>query len=106
MAMTTTNTAFSSTWDIDQLIQTGTAVISSPSATITATPNSPTLQMFEVQFQPTGSSKWFQVGYGTISNNIASGFYCYSSIDTNNLYFSSLVAGNLRFFFWEDRIDY
>lgn len=99
---------FSSQWDIDQLVESGTVNIG---AGITELYNfsSSTLPDFpvtEVQFQPTGSSQWFVPGEASTDGTTGNAFSFYFYVQNQTLYINVPEAGKARYFIWSDKVNY
>lgn len=105
MSLDNTNIAFSSTWDIDQIVSTGTTTVSSGDSLVAALPSSPALPVFMLQFQPTGSSYWYQAGTN-ITESSTNEFTFYGYIQSATLRINTTKAGTARYFIWTDKLNY
>lgn len=95
-----------SSWDIDQLIaQNSVSVAASGDTVLYTIANASTPNVFEVMFQPTGSSYWYQAGLSSsdgLNNDII--FYVY--INGSSLTINTLTAGTARYYIWSDKVNY
>src|SRR6185503_15110191 len=99
--MNDSNAAFSSTWDIDQLVDSDTVAVSSGDTSILTISGS---SAFEVQFQPSGSSKWYGEGLSSTNNTLAGTFVFYSYQTATALHVVTPSAGTVRYFVWADTV--
>ncbi len=106
MAIDDSKLAFSSTWEIDQLVLTGEFTVPSlgTHAICTIPSDLPSLPVFEVQFKQSGYNVWFQTGYYSVDGTIAGYDIATTYIQSGVLYIQS-QAGIARYFIWSDRID-
>lgn len=95
-----------STWDIDQLVTTDSISVGSGATAIyTITGNVP-IPEFEVQFKPTGSTFWYQMGMSSSSATVATTFMAYSYISGSSIFINAPSAGTARYFVWADKVNY
>ncbi len=100
---------FSSTWEIDQLVDSNTVTISGSGDTALvdfSSLNLPTIPIFEVQFQPTGSTKWFESGENSTNGTLAGLFVHYAFISGSTLTINTGGAGTARYYLWSDKVDH
>lgn len=105
--MATDNTRFYylSTWDIDQLVVTGTSAVGTgTTALYTFSAPLPTIPVFEVQLQV--GNKWYQAGAFSTTGVLADIKNFFTYLSGNQLFINTTVSGNARYFIWSDRIDY
>lgn len=111
MAIDDTKISYSNTWDIDQLIATAEVSVGTAAVAIYTftTANPP---YFEVQFKPTGSSKWFQPGTNS-TNNLEAGLFSFKVYISGSSIFidvdggsSGITGGTARYFVWSDKVNY
>lgn len=97
-----------SSWDIDQLYATDTVTIAGAGTTTVYTIPSdlPALPTFNVQFQPTGSSQWFDPGVFATAGTFATVSSFYTSIVGGAIVITTFSAGTARYFVWTDKLDY
>lgn len=93
MTLDSTNVAFSTTWEIDQLVATGDVAVSGQTAVYTFSGDIPT---FEVYYQPNASNYWYQAGS-------SEGFFK-SFISANTLYVTPTNPGTARYYVWSDKV--
>jgi|APFre7841882654_1041346.scaffolds.fasta_scaffold91412_2 hypothetical protein len=93
-------------WDIDQLIAQGTVNIGSGDSAIYTISNSSLPNVFEVLFQPTGSTYWYQAGTSSTNGTIAGLFTFYTYINGTNLYIHTTTTGIARYYIWSDKVNY
>ena len=105
-------------WDIDQLrlLPSNTLVVPIGDTVLfditsaTVGPGQPAVPVYEVQFQPTGSSMWYQAGAYSTTGLAAnsSSFYTYiqvtSSPAAGHVHISTLKTGTARWFIWTDKV--
>lgn len=105
MTVNNANLIFSSNWDIDQLVTTNTTSVSTGITTLyISTSSNPIL--FEVQFQPTGSTSWFMAGANSIDGTLANQFIFYSYFTSGEVLIHTTSAGRARYFIWSDKVNY
>jgi hypothetical protein len=97
---------FSSEWDIDQLLASNTVTIGSGDTVLFNIYSSAEPNAFEVEFQPTGSSKWFKAGYNSTNNTLAGGFLFYTYVLGLGIHINTTTAGKARYFVWADKYNY
>ena len=106
MSIDNTKAKFSSLWDIDQLVE--QPIVRSVDAgvnniyTITTSPSIPT---YEVQFKPTGSTRWFSEGMSSTNDTVAGKVTMFSYVASNTISVNCPSSGTVRLFLWRDRID-
>lgn len=96
-----------SEWDIDQLVDTNQVPVAGSGSTFIkdiGTLDVPALPSIEVQFRPTGSSRWFQPGRNSTSN-LAASFTFYWYLSGTSLYIQTSGAGTARYFIWSDKVN-
>jgi hypothetical protein len=105
MSVDDTKLNYLSTWDIDQLIASGTTSVSSGITAVYTIPSSSvSLPVYEIQFQNSG--KWYQTGAYSTNGTLAGLKSFYTYINAGVIYISTTVAGNIRYFVWTDKVDY
>lgn len=94
---------FSSSWDIDQLVDTGTAAVGGAGETTiyTFTGDAP---VFEVQFKPSGDTRWYSAGMNSTSDTTAGLFYFTPYISGSTIKIHTESAGTARYFIWADKV--
>lgn len=99
---------FSSKWEIDQLDDDypKTKTVSAGDTSIETIPDVNYPPYIEVQFKPSGSTKWFQAGTNGTGTAASTLFTWYWYISGSDLFVSVPVGGDVRYFFWVDRINY
>lgn len=106
MSVDNTKAKYSSMWDIDQQVASGTTSVSSGTTAIYTLPSSTEPSTHEVQFKPSGSTKWFDVGTGATSNTVATLFTFYTYTLGSSLYVVTSSAGTIRYYIYQDKINY
>lgn len=96
---------YSSSWDIDQLATLQEVTVASGTNTIATIPVPVTYPVFEMQFKPSGSTKWYQMGYNSSNATLAGGFTFYGYVLNGNLYAVCPSAGTVRYFIDTDKVD-
>lgn len=107
--MSTNNTKlnYDNAWDIDQLISTDTTVVPSGVSVVTAIP--PTampIPLYEVQFQVSGLSRWYQPGAYSTTGLLANMQSFSAYVQNGNIYINTTIAGTAKYFIWTDKINY
>lgn len=98
--------SYASEWDIDQLVtSTSVAVISGDTLVYTLS-GLPTIPVMHAQFQPTGSSKWFEEGTSSTDRTTSNTFTFYTYISGTSFRAVTTVDGIVRYFKWQDKVDY
>jgi hypothetical protein len=103
MSVDNTKIAFSSRWEIDQLINSQVITVGSGDTAILVFAGDP--PVFEVQFQPTGSSVWYSPGLNSTDGTLANTFTWYAYINGTQLHVNC-SGGKIRYFVWGDKVDY
>jgi len=106
MTVDNTKSEYSSLWDIDQIIDRGTTTVGSGTTAIHTLSDANYPSTHEVQFKPTGSTKWYEVGQNATSNTIATLFTFYTYTLGSSLYVVTSSAGTVRHFVWQDKLNY
>lgn len=106
MAVDNDKLNYYSAWDIDQLVASDTVLVGSGATAIYAITSPITLPEFEVQFQPTGSTLWYEVGESSTNATLAGLFTFYSYISGSSVFINAPGAGTARYFIWGDKINY
>lgn len=107
MSLPDTNIAFNSNWDIDQLSFTNSISIGSGlTALYTLDATLPSIPVFEVQFKPTGSTRWFNCGVYATADTLATQDLFFTYIQSGVIYINTSVAGTARYFVWQDKVNY
>ena len=107
MAVNENDLKFLSSWDIDQLVKSATVSISGSGNTSLINFSSlslPTVPVFAVQFQPSGSSQWFSEGLNSTDGTFVNLFTFYSYVDGTTLYINTASAGTARYFLWHNEV--
>jgi hypothetical protein len=105
MSADNTKLNYLSTWDIDQLVATGTIPVGvGATAVYTFSSPLPSLPVFEVQLQI--GDKWYQAGQFATANTLATLQSFYTYINGNQVFINTTVAGTARYFVWSDKVDY
>lgn len=101
------NLLFSSDWDIDQLVISNIlSVTTGLNSVYILSSTLPTIPVFEVQFQPTGSISWYQAGSYSTDGTLANINSFYTYVDTGTVYINVPTNGIVRYFVWSDKVDY
>lgn len=106
MAVDDTKISYSNTWDIDQQITSSTVAVGAGDTAVLTVPGVNAIPVTEVQFQPTGSTKWFQPGVNSTANTLATNFTWYSYLTGGILRVSTTIAGTVRYYIYADKMDY
>lgn len=109
MAVDPTKIAYSSGWDIDQLVTTNTGSptsIGSGSTAIYTITGTVALPDFKVQFKPTGSTFWFEPGTSSTNGTVAGEFTFSTYISGSSIFITTSTAGTARYFVWADKFNY
>ena len=94
-------------WDIDQLIAQGSVSIGGSGNTAVYTiSNSSLPNVYEVLFQPTGSTYWYQAGSSSTNGTIAGEFKFYTYINGTSLFINTASAGTARYYIWSDKLNF
>lgn len=107
--MTVDNTKFNyrSAWDIDQLIAQGSVAVGGAGDTTLYTITSSAVpNVFEVLFQPTGETSWYQAGTSSTSLGAGAIFTFYAYINASSLIIHTGGAGTARYYVWSDKVNY
>lgn len=109
---------YSSTWDIDQLViedDLTTAGFSNRVAVTSGTTllvqiltgtGLPDIPTFEVQFQVTTLSRWYQEGAFSTDGTLANMHSFSSYLQDGGIYITTDIAGIAKYFIWADKVDY
>lgn len=106
MSVDNTKAKYSSLWDIDQQVATVTASVSATATSIYTLSDSSNPSVYEAQFKPTGSTKWYDVGDGATANTQATLFTFYTYTSGGSIYVVPSVAGIARLFIYQDKVNY
>lgn len=107
MSVKDSKIAYSSNWDIDQLINTGTTPVGSGISTVYTIPSTiPPIPVFEVQFQPTGSVFWYDPGTSSTDGTLTNLFTFFTYIAGGVININTTSTGIARYFIWSDKVDY
>lgn len=106
MATDDTKLSYLSTWDIDQLLDTDTKSVGSGDTAIYTITGQFPIPEYEVQFQPTGSTFWYEAGMSSSNGTVAGSFTFYSYINGSSIFINAPTAGTARYFVWADKINY
>lgn len=109
MTVDSTKIAYSSGWDIDQLIATNAdnpLAVGSGSTAIYTITGAVSLPDFKVQFKPTGSTFWFDCGTSSTNGTIAGIFTFSSYISGSSIFINTSTTGIARYFIWADKVNY
>lgn len=99
--------SYSSTWDIDQLLATDTVTVGSGVTAIYTIPSTAVpIPTYAVQFQPTGSTFWYDAGMSSSNGTAAGVFTFYSYISGSSISINAPSAGKARYFVWADKVNY
>jgi hypothetical protein len=93
-------------WDIDQLLVSDTIAVGAGSTAIYTISGVITLPEYEVQFQPTGSTFWYQEGQSSSDGTLANLFTFWSYINGASIFINVPSAGTARYFVWADKFNY
>lgn len=106
--MSTDNTRFHylSSWDIDQLVDEDTVAVSAGTNLIATVSGDPSLPVSNAQFQPTGSSHWYDEGTSSTDGTLANTFVFYTYLSGLSFYAVVPTGGIIRYFRWQDKVDY
>jgi hypothetical protein len=97
---------FYSGWDIDQLYDSKEVAVTAGTATVFTIPATlPTIPVFEVQFKPTGDTKWYQSGTYSTNGTLAGLNNFYVHVQSGAVKIVS-AGGTARYFVWTDKVDY
>lgn len=91
-------------WDIDQVINQGSVSVAAGDSTIfnnTSLPN-----VFEVEFQPTGSIYWYQAGKSSTNGTSAGTFTFFTYLSGVSLHINTTTGGTARYYVWSDKVNY
>lgn len=106
MSVNDANLLYSSDWDIDQLVSSATVPVGAGDTNIFPITGDTPIPTFEIYLQPTGSTFWYQAGFNCSSNTFASAFALYGYISGNAIFVHSGFGGIVRYFVWEDKVNY
>jgi hypothetical protein len=106
MTLNQDNLAFSSNWEIDQLIDTQQVGVGSADSNVYTIPSSLTVPVFEVYFQPSGSAGWYLPGTNSLDGTTGSSFAFNAYQIGNQIHAITDRAGTVRIFIWKDRLNY
>lgn len=106
MTVDPTKIAYSSSWDIDQLLASTTVPVSSGTTSIYTITGTVLLPDFKVQFQPTGSTFWYEAGTSSTNGTVAGQFTFSSFINGSAIFIKTTTGGTARYFVWADKFDY
>lgn len=107
MTVDTNKVNYYSGWDIDQLIAQGSVTVGGAGNTTLATITNASLpNIFEVMFQPTGQTSWFQMGTNSTTGALAGLFICYSYMSGTSLIINTSSSGTARYYVWSDKVNY
>jgi hypothetical protein len=107
MARDDTKLSYYSGWDIDQLVAKDTVAVGAGTTAIFTYPtNLPAVPLFDVQFQPTASTKFYQSGAYSTNGTFAGvhQFSCY--VQAGQIFIKTDIAGTAKYFVWSDKVDY
>lgn len=104
MAINDSMIQFSSQWEIDQRKASGEMSVGS-GTTLVYTANT-SYPVYEMQFKPTGSSKWFMPGVNSANNTSASTINFFPYVNGNNIYVSVNASGTIRYYVYTDKVNY
>lgn len=105
MTVDTTKINYYSGWDIDQLLATDTINVNSGDTAIYTISGAVLLPEYEVQFQPTGSTFWYESGTSSSDGTLTNLFTFYTYIGSGAIHINAPSSGKARYFIWADRID-
>lgn len=103
MAVDESKLAYSSDWDIDQLVASDDVGIGVGTTTVYTISDASDPPTYQVQFQPSGDTKWYNCGANSTDNGV-SFFNVLAYIDGTALRVSATVAGTARYRIWQDGI--
>jgi hypothetical protein len=106
MSVDDTKIAYSSTWDIDQLISSGDVSIGVGTTTVAVLPGATILNEFSIDFKPSSGSLWYQPGKSSTNGTLGAVFDCYSYISGISLMMYTSTPGTARYYVWADKITY
>lgn len=106
MAVDDSKIGYYSGWDIDQLVDTDTVSVSSGDSLVLTISGDPTIPVAHAQFQPSGSTKWFDEGTNSTNNTQAGLFTFYTYISGSSFRAVTSSAGTIRYYKWQDKVDY
>lgn len=106
MAVNADRISYSNTWDIDQQIASSEVAIGSGDTALLSVPGNNQFPVYEVQFQPAGSTKWYQPGTSSTVNTLASAFTFYDYITAGVIHVVTTTAGRVRYYVYSDRMNY
>lgn len=108
MARDDTKLNYYSGWDIDQLFASNAdaplAIGAGTTAVYTIPASLPAVPVYEVQLQVGG--RWYQAGMFATANTLASSQSFSTYITGNQIFITSSVAGNARYYIWTDKVNY
>lgn len=96
-------TAYYSGWDIDQLVTTNSIAVS-PGDTSVFSVVGMLFPVYELQFKPTGSTKWYSEGMSSTNNTLANLFIFSSYITGSAVHAVTSTSGTIRYYVWEDTV--
>jgi hypothetical protein len=100
--MDNTKVLFNSGWLIDEMEASGEMAAGVGTTEVYTLPDSSHLPVFDIQFSP-GSDQWYNVGPLDHTGSINS---CHAWIDAGKIYFSTDIAGTIRYYIWSDKVNY
>lgn len=109
MAIDDDKLIYSSEWDIDQLVESNTVAVAGSGTTLVrdySLLNLPPNPVWEVQFRPTGSTRYYTAGLNSLDGAGANNFTFFSYESGNTIYIVTDRAGTARYFIWSDKVDY
>jgi len=109
MSVDDSKLAYSSLWEIDQLISTNDVAVGSGVSTVFsyASLGVATNPVYEVYFKPAGDTKWYKEGaFSTNGSYLTTGSTFFSYTNGNSIVISTSVSGTARYFLWQDKVDY
>lgn len=107
MARDDTKLGYYSGWDIDQLV--ASAIVTVPigtTAIYTYPANLPTIPVFEVQFRHIGLNRFHQPGTYSTDGTLANSHTFSSFLQAGQIFITTDVAGDAKYFVWSDKVDY
>lgn len=94
-------------WDIDQLVASNKVVVPSGTSLVVAIPAGlPAVPNYEVQFQLSGFSRWYQAGAFSTDGTLANVHSFNSYVSGGNIYINTTTAGTAKYFIWSDKVDH
>jgi hypothetical protein len=106
MAVDDSKLYYLSQWDIDQLLATNSIAVGSGATAIYTISGDVPLPEYEVQFMPTGSTYWYEMGTASSDGTLAGTFTVYSYISGSSIFINAPTAGIARYFVWADKVNY